>query len=293
MGKRKNTTTSEVNLPEWIDNPARAQAGQIGQHAEWLRQNPYQGDWMASIDPDQILGNRWTGQTADKLRFGGGGEALYDLGTATARGDFLDLENNPYFQNYLETGVLDPIRQTYSERIRPMAESGAVGRNAFDNLSYALEKAQLTEDEATLIGRAGAETSLPMYQFEREQQAGAGDILNAATAQMLLPGAIKSQAGAGARDLEQARIDTELANRMGPISEAERILMSLLYPTQAYAGQSVTAPGINRGASTAQGAIGGASAGAQAGSLMSSSPYGAIIGALLGGVGGGLGGYYS
>lgn len=291
MGDRKNKTVSEVSMPGFLEGPIRAQAGQIGRQAEWLRQNPYQGDWLAGITPEQIIGNRWTSDAADKLRFGGGAEALYDLGTATARGDFLDIESNPYFRDYLETGVMDPIRKTYSERIRPLAESGAVGRNTFDNLSRAIENAKLTEDEATLIKQAGAETTLPMYQFERGMQANAGDLLNMATAQMLLPGAIKSQAGAEARDIEQANIDTILANRAGPISEAERILAALLMPGQVYAGQQLTTPGINRTASTAQGVIGGASIGAQAGGI-TGNPYATLIGAILGGVGGGVGGYY-
>jgi hypothetical protein len=280
MGKRTNKTATKVDLPGFLDVPARGQARQIGNTAEWLRANPYEGDWAPGLNKDMLSGNRMTSQVATDLQTGGGGRALYDLGTATARGDYLNLDSNPVFLEYLQSGILDPINKVYEEQLFPGLEGQNVGMNTFDNLRYGIERAKLGTDQADLTRQATGDATMGLYNAERERQMLASNLINAGTAQMLLPGTIKSQAGADQRALEQLKIDTALANRYGQLTEQDRLIMSLLPLMQTYAGQQTTTPGVNKTASTAQGVIGGASAGSSMGAL------GAVLGGLLGGAGG-------
>lgn len=280
MGKRTNKTTTSANLPGFLGWPASKQAKQIGATAGSFLENPYTGDWRAPVNATMLGGNAWAKDAANTLKYGGGGEALYNLGVDTAKGKYLDLASNPVFSEYLQSGIVDPISKVYSERLRPELQGQNVLANTFDNLRYGIESAKMTADEADLVRQASSEATMGLYNAERDRQMLADQLINSGAAQLLLPGTVRSAAGEQERQIAQEYIDTELANRYGQLTEQDRIIASLLPLMQAYAGTSTTTPGINKAASTAQGAMGGASLGSSMGAV------GTIIGALLGGAGG-------
>jgi hypothetical protein len=275
-------------MPDFLGDPAKKQAGAIGNYAAGLLGNPYQGLWSASPTSEEYLGIDRMSEAANALHFANPGKEMLQLGMDTASGKYLDLDNNQQFQDYLNFGVLDPINKTYAEELMPQLKGNAVGRNEFDNLRYAYQIAQMKEDQADMLQKAGSTATMGMFDRERDRQMMSPDLINAAIAQMMLPGTLTSSVGQQKKGLAQSEIDFNLGERYGPLTENERIIAALMPQMQTYAGQQTTSPGINRTASTAQGAVGGASMGAQAGG----GGWGSIIGALLGGVAGGAGGYF-
>lgn len=215
-----------------------------------------------------------------------GGQELRNLGVATARGDFLSPESNPYLAGAIAAAV-DPYREQLGQNVLSIGDVSSMSG------AYGGDRSTLLKAKAlTGFNKAAMNTSAGMladnYRFERGQQNNAGAILGQANDIMLKPGQVMSTIGDQQQSWDMARI---AALQDAPWAGLDRY-SSILSQVTPYATQRTTGTDTTVGTNTqtaakgstasgvASGALGGAAAGASFG------PWGAAIGGIVGGLGG-------
>lgn len=229
-------------------------------------------DQLAAVDAFRALAGQ-AGQGANDLR---------NLGTATARGDFLHAESNPYLQGAIEAAQR-PLQKQLTSNIMAANDAAQVAG------AYGGSRGELLKAKAiTGFNEVSMDTAAKMlaenYQFERGMQQNAGNLLAQANVIGMQPGQLLGEIG----DM-QSKWDIAKATAVidAPWAGLDRYAQ-ILGTTSPY-GQTHT-EGTNTTTSKQSGGglgsvLGGALGGASGlGSLF--GPWGAGIGAVVGGLGG-------
>jgi hypothetical protein len=147
-----------------------------------------------------------------------------NFATSTLRGDYLNLDKNPYFQGAVGA-ALQPATENFLQNLLPGAKStfasaGRPGSNAENNIVQQMitNFGRTTNDAATKMANDA-------YQFERSQQGSIASMLPSFQSMDLARLGLLGQAG-------QAEDAYKLQKIMGPMDFASRAGMNILglYP---------------------------------------------------------------
>jgi hypothetical protein len=267
MGKKKAaTTTTNTQVTPWA--PQGDAITDI-----YRRATTAQDAMPTGPNADQTTAMDWLRAQAPGLSTGS--TELRNLGTATARGDFLDPASNPWIASAVEAAQR-PLREQLDQNIL------SIGDAAQRSGAYGGDREQLLRGQALGDFNQSAldianQIYFQNYQNERNLQQNAGALLSQGNALALAPGqllgALGDQQYQWATDMPYAGLDR--------LAQILQLGSSYSNQNTVSTGTPATAGGLQTGLS---GALGGASAGAAFG------PWGAGIGAAIGGLGGLFGG---
>lgn len=226
-------------------------------------------DQTAAIDSFRTLAGK-AGQGADELR---------NLGTATARGDFLSPQSNPYLQGAIDAAI-NPLRKQLTGNVMAAGDAAQMA-GAYGGDRGEILKAKALRD----FNEVGTDTAARMlaqnYQFERGMQQGAGGLLTQANEVGSQPGLLLDQIGTQQQNWDMQKAIAAMDAPWAGLDRFSNILSTVTpYGTTNTNSTTTGSTSGGQGGSALKGAMGGASAGAAFG------PWGAGIGAVLGGLGG-------
>lgn len=260
-GGRTQTTTSNTThtAPQW-------QQDQINN--VYQRGNTALSQMPTGPNADQLTAMDWLRTAAPGLSTGS--QELRDLGTATARGDFLDPASNPWIQGAVEAAQR-PLRDQLDQNVLQIGDAAQLS-GAYGGDRERLLRGQALGDFNKNALDVANTTYYNNYTNERQLQQNAPALLAAANSLGLAPGQLMGVLGD-----QQFAWDSEMP-WTGLDNMASLLSLGSQYGTTNTVGtQPVQGGGIG---GFTQGAVGGASAGSAFG------PWGAGIGGVIGGLGG-------
>jgi hypothetical protein len=233
---------------------------------------PPNADQMGAVDLMRGLAGR-AGQGENELR---------QLGVATARGDFLRPESNPYLAGAMDAATR-PIMEGLNRQVMSVADAASAA-GAYGGDRSALLNARAIGNTNQAVGDTRAQMLLSNYEAERARQVQAGALLMDANSIGSQPALLMDQVGQQLRGFEQEKLLAAMDAPWAGLDRYAAILQGVTpYGTSNSNGTQTTVGTPARasgGQSALSGALGGASAGAAFG------PWGAGIGAVVGGLGG-------
>lgn len=262
-GNRSQTTTSTSTSapPEW----QRSQIENLyNQGRQALAQMP------TGPNATQLEAQGWLRGLAPGLS--AGANDVRNLGVATARGDYLNPETNPFIRQAVEAAQR-PLRQQLDQNVLAIGDAAQQAGAYGGSRQGIIESGALRDFNTAALDSAG-QIYADNYARERALQQNAPALLSAANQLSLAPGQLLGLLG----DQEQSwKADM-------PWTGIDR--MAALLSLGGGYGTTTGTQTVPRG-SAASGALSGAMGGASAGSAF--GPWGAGIGAVLGGLGGAFG----
>lgn len=322
MGGKDKTTTSSQTVNQdlgWTKRFYEKLAFGAENALANVPKEAYAGNFVAPASAGERQGAQVIGNAASSIlpqlqnagavaqgnaaNYANAGQDVLNLGTAQARGDFLDA-NNPVLKNAISAAV-NPLADTLS-RERGRLENTASAQGAGGNSRVEAIRNRMYTDFTRNAGDVTANLVNNWYGRERQLQQNAPNLIAQATAlegapQSIIANSIAPTVAAGqtigrAGELERSFDTLQIQNALAQFQEAQTSPWRPYYPYAQLLGAipsttQTTAHGTNtvQGQSNPlmgalQGALGGASAGSAFG------PWGAGIGAGLGGILGGIGG---
>lgn len=208
MGGSGSKTTVQSSIPSYLKPYITELLDKAKAASSKISGSPFSGNFYAGARPEEFEAANLTTQAG--RNFGvNSGQGLIDLGTATARGDYLSPESNPYLQ-----GNLDIVRQEGMKNLgdySKAATSRSISGGAYGGDRGQLTQASLGADLEQNIQDTQANMLLQNYMGERQLQQGAGALIQQGAGLNLLGPEIMSAGGAQTRSLEQIAMDEELA----------------------------------------------------------------------------------
>lgn len=256
MGTER-TQKSTVEYPEFIEGQAKDYFTNL--HRVWNSQQlqPYEGRYIAEA-PELTKSGLAYGNLGTTLQQQGAGQALTNLGLATARGDYLSPESNPYLASYLES-ALQPIKDVYNQQTVPQTISANVAGNTYDNLRRVFEEAQNKEAYAKALGATSSGILLPAYQSERQLQQLAPQLLTTGADLQRLPVDLQAYGGDLLQQARQNEINNLLMRRYAPWQDLGLWQQGLVPAAGLYQGSGTVTEETGGQGPWAQGIIGGIS----------------------------------
>jgi len=253
---------------------------------------PFPGPFTAGTHPLEMASLFGRQEVGENLA--GAGNALGNLGQATAQGYFLDAANNPYLQSAMQAAA-NPAIQNFTNSVMPQFNSQAVNSGAFKGSSARdLATNQLASGFGNQLTDMFSQMSMQNYGAERQLQQNAGQLIDQSARLNQLSPEILAQTGEGWRALQQRTLDEALLQYQEQIQAPFRPLMPLASIIQGGdIGSSMTTmtPQSSAAAQGIAGALGGAGMGAGvANAFGQQGGWGAGITGLGGALGGLLGG---
>lgn len=268
------TTTSKTTNDPWA--PAQPLLQDMIQRASVAyNATPKTGTY---VDP-----NATQLAAADSMRAAASGmdagvPELRNLGVATARGDFLSPDSNPFIKGAVDAAI-NPLRDRLDQNVMSIGDA-AQAAGAYGGSRQALLKSTALQGFNADALDTSAGIYADNYARERQLQQGAPQLLSSANQLALQPGQVLGAVG----DQEQQWAMDKLVSAMdAPWAGLDRYqsILNSVSPYGTTSGTTTsTAAQKSKGGSALSGALGGASAGASFG------PWGAGIGAIAGGLGG-------
>lgn len=207
MGSPGASGTTKYKIPKWQQDIVQPVAEEAFQEFQGLRNiGPYKGEFIA--DP--------TGQQREALsereqyvrNLPELGAPVTQLGLDTIQGKYLDLNNNPYFQQYLAAAT-EPVYRA-QERAHRAAGTSANALGAFGGSREAILQGELArqgmEEAGNISGRLAGET----YGQERLFQTAAPGLLREGLELGLAPSELMFEIGQQQRNFDQDQINEAL-----------------------------------------------------------------------------------
>lgn len=200
---------------------------------------PYTGGFIAQ--PNQAAWDALTGYGDVGASLGGIGTDVLNLGQATARGDFLRPESNPYLSAYAKA-IQDEAGRTYEMNRRGVTSgniaAGAYGgdRGQLAQSDFATRSAQQTNDLLSNLYYSN-------YLAERQLQQQAPSLIQSGAGLQLLSPEIAMQTAESGRGLRQLSLDEQIAQANENAAAPFRPLQpyaNLVYGSSPIFGNSVT-----------------------------------------------------
>lgn len=281
MGNKDTTTKQITGPPDFLQPYYSAIASAAYDAAGKVDHTPYAGNVQAPATQSQqdALG---MGQTYAKALAGGAPPGTFtgnDL--ATARGDFLNPDSNPYLRANIDAAT----RPTYEKLTRetlPGITDAAIQQGAYGGDGVSLQRGQALGDYSNDAMSIAASMIADNYNRERTNQLNAGQNYATDASAELLPAALLSQMGTQ----EQGFNQIDLNNILARISLAQTTPFAG-YDTAANligaggGGTSSSIMPVNKTGGVVSGALGGAAAGTYV-----NPGWGTLIGGILGALGG-------
>jgi hypothetical protein len=208
MGGSGSKTTVQSSIPPYLKPYITGLLDKAQAASSKISGNPFSGNFYAGARPEEFEAANLTTQAGRDLGTNTG-QGLIDLGQATARGDYLRPESNPYLQ-----GNLDIVRREGTKNLgdySKTATSRSISGGAYGGDRGQLAQASLGADLEQNIQDTQANMLLQNYMGERQLQQNAGQMIQQGAGLNLLGPEIMSAGGAQTRSLEQIAMDEQLA----------------------------------------------------------------------------------
>ncbi len=274
-----STTTQNTHTTAEPWGPAQNSFLQMISNAQQAYDDTPKVPSYSGPNSDQIAAVDYTRSLAGRANTGAA--ELRNLGQATARGDYLHAESNPYLQGAYKAAI-DPLRDQFDDNLfatKDVAQrSGAYGGSR-DQLMRTTAATEFNKDAIN----TGAQMFNANYQSERDRQQNAGNLLNQANVIDSQPGLLLDQVGSQVQGWDDR---AWAAEQDAPWLGMDK-LAGMLGTVSPYGSSSGAASGTGMGAQPSKGAsaLTGAASGAMIG-YQAGGGWGALIGAGLGAIGG-------
>lgn len=169
---------------------------------------PFGGPFLAAATPQEFTAAGMTGDVGTRLGTTAG-QSVYNLGQATARGDFLNPSTNPYLDPQIKA-MTDEIFRGYQDQSN-RTTSSSIAQGAYGGSRAGIEQAILAGNTNRAIGDTTANLLYKNYSDERTRQMAAGDLIQQGVGLNLLGPEVLAKSGADTRQLNQIALDEALA----------------------------------------------------------------------------------
>ena len=207
MGSPGGSGTTSYKIPKWQQNIVKPVAQGAYETFQGLQNiGPYTGEFIA--DPAQQQREALAGREAYVRNLPELGAPVMNLGLDTAEGKYLDLQNNPYFMQYLQAAV-DPVLRS-QERAHRVAGTSANAQGAYGGSREAILQGEImrqgAEEAGNISGRLAGET----YGRERVLQQNAPELIRQGLDLGLAPSELLYEVGERQRGFNQDDINEAL-----------------------------------------------------------------------------------
>jgi hypothetical protein len=149
-----------------------------GNAMQTVQANPFSPqNFIAQSGGDATVGVNALRTLLNSGSIGQGAQDVINMGQATARGDYLRPETNPFLQSNVDTAI-GRVREGLLERALPQISDAAIAGGAYGGARQDLSQENAVRD----FGRTAAETASQMYgqnyAAERDRQMQAGNVLS-------------------------------------------------------------------------------------------------------------------
>lgn len=165
----------------------------------------FAGDLYAPLNAQQTAAQDYGLQLAQA--FGGLGDSLINLGTATARGDFLG--PNQYLQDYAGV-VSDQAGRQFTQQISPAITSQAIAQGAYGGSREGVSQGLAAGEVSRATSDALTQMMANAYAQERQLQQGAGNLIQQGMSVAGAPAQILAGIGRENQQNTQAQLDEAL-----------------------------------------------------------------------------------
>lgn len=195
--QESNPQPPAIQLPYLQDLYKRAQTA-----SNKVSQAPYTGNLVArptGAQTEAVTGAETLGRDLMASGYGMGG---LDIANATASGDFLRPESNPYLQDTI-AAALRPVEEQFFERTLPSIGASAASAGAFGGSDMANLQQAAARDFTRTAGDIASNIAYGNYANERNIQLQSPQLLQGAVQGALTPANLVGQAGQQQQGFEQ------------------------------------------------------------------------------------------
>lgn len=175
----------------------------------------YSGDFVATPTP-------WAGQGIAALggavpMIGQGAGDFLNMAQATARGDFLRPESNPFLAAAAQA-MIRPVQQGLTEHVLPNIKDASIAQGAYGGSRQDVQENQAARDFDTAALDATARLYANNYEAERQRQMQSGGLLSQGYGLAAAPGQFMLGIDEAQRGLNQLSLNNNLAKVQNPFS---------------------------------------------------------------------------
>lgn len=278
LGGGKSSGSSGTQVVQNNTTPWEGQQGYLrdiyGKAQEAYNQTPkgaYQGPIMSPVLPEQIAAQTAALQKAGSWVGQSGFDVPMTNAMATARGDFLTPESNPYLRSAVDA-ALTPMVQNYQARVVPQIRDSALASGYYGGSRHGVADALAIRDLNKQMADTSAQMYAQNYQTERQNQLNAPALIQDATTAALLPMDLQTTAAGNLQAINQQGIDAQLAKQT--YDQQQPFVNLANYQNLITGGGSFTSgtqTSTNSGANRLGSAIQGGLAGGAGGALLAKS----------------------
>lgn len=201
-----NTKTTTETGPTEQQKPFYQQLYESAQKAfgQTQGQGGYTGNFIAGPNQLQTQANTQLANVSSQL--GQGGQQLRQLGLDTIAGNYLKPESNPFLSGAIQA-ALNPVTKSYMETVLPSINDAAISSGAYGGSRQDLSQQAALADYAKQAQDTTSQIAYSNYAQERQNQLGAGQLLNQADALALAPSSALAAAGKTQQGWEQGGLE--------------------------------------------------------------------------------------
>lgn len=157
--------------PHFLDLYTKASEA-LGQ----TNKNPFMGDFIAQPGANAAMGLDQLTKNATSGLVGTGAADFLNMGAATARGDFLRPETNPFISSTVNAAIR-PMQENFTSTVLPNITDRAIAEGAYGGARQDVSQERAAQDLNRTIGDISSNIFMQNYMSERGNQMNAGNVL--------------------------------------------------------------------------------------------------------------------
>jgi hypothetical protein len=170
--------------------------------------NPFTGDFLAQPTATTQEGLQSLTNAARSTGIPTANNSFIDMAGATARGDYLDPNKNPFIKSVVDAASR-PVTERFTNTVLPAISDQAIAQGAYGGSRQDVQQNQAADDLARTLSEMSSGMYMQNYMTERENQFKVPSMLGQSFDISTLPGQALLNVGNMQQQQNQAALDNE------------------------------------------------------------------------------------